>query len=45
VIKTHIDNEIDSFELAFKDIVNSIGVRQHLSGPTHCHDHTLDLLY
>ena len=30
--------------MAFKDIVNSIGVRQHVSGPTHSHNHTLDLI-
>jgi len=30
--------------LAFTDILNSIGVRQHVSGPTHCRNHTLDLI-
>jgi len=30
--------------LAFKDIINSIGVRQHVSGPTRCRIHTLDLI-
>ena len=30
--------------MAFKDIVNSIGVRQHVSGPTHRRNHTLDLI-
>ncbi len=25
-------------------ILNSIGVRQHVSGPTHCRNHTLDLI-
>ena len=29
---------------AFIDILNSIGVRQHVSGPTHCRNHTLDLI-
>ncbi len=38
----HIDNEKDVLGLAFIDIVNSIGERQHVSGPTHCH--TLDLI-
>ncbi|XP_058642125.1 uncharacterized protein LOC131546532 isoform X1 [Onychostoma macrolepis] len=37
----HIDNERDS---AFIDILNSIGVKQHVSGPTHCRNHTLDLI-
>ncbi len=32
----HVDNE--------KDILNSIGVIQHVSGPTHCRNHTLDLI-
>ena len=40
----HIDNEKDALGLAFKDIVNSIGVRQHVSGPTHRRNHTLDLI-
>ncbi len=40
----HIDNEKDALGLAFKDIVNSIGVRQHVSGPFHCRNHTLDLI-
>jgi len=31
--------------MAFKEIINSIGVRQHVSGPTHCRNHiTLDLI-
>jgi len=35
----------DALGLAFKDILNSIGVRQHVSGgPTHFHNHTLDLI-
>ncbi len=32
----HIDNE--------KDALNSIGFRQHVSGPTHSQNHTLDLI-
>ena len=39
-----VDNEKDALGLAFKDILNSTGVRQHVSGPTHCHNHTLDLI-
>jgi len=27
-----------------KDILNSFGVRQHVSGPSHCRNHTLDLI-
>ncbi len=40
----HIDNKKDALESAFIDILNSIGVRQHVSGPTHCRNHTLDLI-
>ncbi len=39
----HVDNEKDALGSAFIDIRNSIGVRQHVSGPTHCRNHTLDL--
>ncbi len=34
--KIHVDNEKDSLGSAFIDILNSIGVKQHVSGPTHC---------
>ncbi len=40
----HIDNEKDALGSAFIDILNSIGVRQHMSGPTRCRNHTLDLI-
>ncbi len=40
----HVDNEKDALGSAFIDILNSIGVRQHVSGPTHCRNHTLDLI-
>ncbi|XP_058637889.1 uncharacterized protein LOC131544010 [Onychostoma macrolepis] len=40
----HVDNEKDSLGSAFIDILNSIGVKQHVSGPTHCRNHTLDLI-
>ncbi len=42
--KIHIDNEKDALGSAFLDILNSIGVRQHVSGPAHCRNHTLDLI-
>ncbi len=29
----------------FIDILNSIGLKQHVSGPTHCRNHTLDLIH
>ncbi len=40
----HVDNEKDALVSAFIDILNSIGVRQHVSGPTHSRNHTLDLI-
>ncbi len=40
----HVDNDKDALGSAFIDILNSIGVRQHVSGPTHCRNHTLDLI-
>ncbi len=40
----HVDNEKDALGSAFTDILNSIGVRQHVSGPTRCRNHTLDLI-
>ncbi len=41
----HVDNEKDALGSAFIDILNSIGVRQHVSGPNHCRNHTLDLIW
>ena len=29
---------------AFGAIIDSVGFLQHVSGPTHCHSHTLDLV-
>ncbi len=40
----HVDNEKDALGSAFLDILNSIGVIQHVSGPTHRQNHTLDLI-
>ncbi len=40
----HVENEKDALGSAFIDILNSIEVRQDLSGPTHCRNHTLDLI-
>ncbi len=40
----HVDNEKDALGSAFLDILNSIGVRQHVSGPTHCRNHILDII-
>ncbi len=42
----HIYNNKDALGSAFLDILKSIdiGVRQHMSGPTHCRYHSLDLI-
>ncbi len=40
----HVVNEKDALGSAFIDILNSIGVRQHVSGPAHCRNYTLDLI-
>ncbi len=40
----HVDIEKDALGSAFIDILDSIGVRQHMSGPTHFRNHTLDLI-
>ncbi len=40
----HVDNEKYALGSAFTDMLNSIGVRQHMSGPTNCRNHTLDLI-
>ncbi len=40
----HVDNEKDALGSESIDILNSIGVRQHVSGPTHSQNHTLDLI-
>ena len=39
----HVDNEKDALGLAFKDILNSTGIRQCVTEPTHCYNQTLDL--
>ncbi len=41
----HVDNGKDALGSEFTDIHrHSIGVKQHVSGPTHCRNHTLDLI-
>ncbi len=40
----HVDDEKDALGSAFIHILNSFSVRQHVLGPTHCLNHTLDLI-
>ncbi len=40
----HVDNPNDALGLAFIDLINSFGVKQNITGPTHRYNHTLDLI-
>ncbi len=40
----HVDNPNDALGLAFTDLINSLGVKQNVTGPTHRFNHTLDLI-
>uniref|UniRef100_A0A8C1P2D5 Reverse transcriptase domain-containing protein n=1 Tax=Cyprinus carpio TaxID=7962 RepID=A0A8C1P2D5_CYPCA len=40
----HVDNTNDALGLAFTDLINSFGVKQNVSRPIHCFNHTLDLI-
>lgn len=40
----HIDVETDASANAFKDLLESAGLTQHITGPTHRSGHTLDLI-
>ncbi len=40
----HVDNTNDALGLAFTDLINSFGVKQNITGPTHRFNHTLDLI-
>ncbi len=40
----HVDNTNDVLGLAFTDLINSFGVKQNVTGPTHRFNQTLDLI-
>ena len=40
----HMEKSTDPLQKAFGAIIDSVGFVQHVSGPTHCHSHTLDLV-
>ncbi len=40
----HVDNTNGALGLAFTDLINSFGVKQNLTRPTHLFNHTLDLI-
>ncbi len=37
----HVDNTNDALGLAFTDLINSFGVKENVTGPTHLFNHTL----
>lgn len=39
----HVDDESNSTALKFTDLLTSYGFIQHITGPTHCNGHCLDL--
>ena len=40
----HVDNPSDSFASEFLMLLSSTNMIQHVNLPTHCHNHTLDLI-
>ena len=40
----HVDNIHDSDAIKFSDLLESFGLKQHVTGPTHKGGHTLDLI-
>ncbi len=40
----HVDNTNDALGLTFTDLINSFGVKQNVTRPTHRFNHTLDLI-
>ncbi len=40
----HVDNTNDALGLVFTNLINSFGVKQNVTGPTHRFNHTLDLI-
>ncbi len=38
----HVDNTNDALGLVFTDLINSFGVKQNITGPTHRFNHKLD---
>ena len=40
----HMDVSTDADTAKFVDLLESLGLEQHVSGPTHTHGHTLDLV-
>jgi hypothetical protein len=43
-INIHMEKSTNCLQKAFGPIIYSVGFVQHVSGPTYCHNHTLDLI-
>lgn len=41
----HVDNKSDRTASAFSNVTSSFGLHQHVKGPTHKNNHTLDLVF
>ena len=39
-----MDVPTDAYTVKFMDLLESLGLEQHVRGPTHTHGHTLDLV-
>lgn len=44
VFNVHVDDPDDAVSAAFLDTLESMNLAQHVTGPTHEHNHTLDLV-
>lgn len=40
----HVDVPTDAYTVKFMDLLESVGLEQHVRGPTHTHGHILDLV-
>ena len=43
-LNIHVDNSDDTDAVNFLDLISSLGLQQHVVGPTHVKGHTLDLV-
>lgn len=43
-LNIYIDDKVNSDALNFLDVLESLGLQQHVNDPTHIHGHTLDLI-
>ena len=41
----HVDDLNDIMAPRFIDLLDTVGLEQHVVGPTHVHGHTLDLIH